>query len=93
MCDCLDKLTGEMGWAFPFYKPLSYNKNGELKAHDWAVQLHKSTNSGKRAKESIFLFLSYCPVCGDTHAPESPSNCPLRTDPDCGTSEHDRISG
>lgn len=65
MCDCLDKITGEMGWAFPFYKPLSYNKNGELKAHDWAVQLHKATKTGKRAKESIFLFLSYCPVCGD----------------------------
>ena len=65
MCDCLDQLAYKMGWVFPFSKPISYNKEGGLKAGGWAVQLHKETKGGKPSKESMFLFLSYCPICGD----------------------------
>jgi hypothetical protein len=65
-CDGLQQIMGK--WERPFYYPVYVEKETlNLKADHLAVPLYNMTASGgiARTGKSV-LFLSYCPICGES---------------------------
>lgn len=73
---CFKTITEKLDGDNPFERPITWNKEtGDLTASEWTIKVYKMTKAGNISKKGpIYLFIKYCPFCGELVNPPTPND-------------------